>query len=100
MEIPIYRNFTFRQVNADGAHRIAKIATEEGVPRFVHMSHLNASHDSASQFYRSKAEGEDLVNEAYKGATIVRPGAMYGYEDRLLNNMASKSRFHSRTLTP
>ncbi|KAK1231198.1 Protein-lysine N-methyltransferase efm5 [Marasmius sp. AFHP31] len=82
------KNFDYRQVHADGAHRIAKIATEEGVPRFVHMSHLNASHDSASQFYRSKAEGEELVNEAYKGATVVRPSSMYGYEDKFLNNMA------------
>ena len=56
----------------------------------MHVSHLNASHDSPSAFYRSKAKGEELVKEAYPSATIVRPATMFGYEDRLLNNMASK----------
>ncbi|KAL0581011.1 Protein-lysine N-methyltransferase efm5 [Marasmius crinis-equi] len=82
------KNFTYHQVHAEGAQRIAKIAADVGVPRFVHMSHLNASHNSASKFYASKAEGEELVKEAYNNATIVRPATMYGYEDRFLNNMA------------
>lgn len=54
------------------------------------MSHLNASPDSTSAFYRTKFEGEERVKSVFPSATVVRPGAMYGYEDRLLNNMASK----------
>ena len=73
----------------DGAERIAKIAAQAGVPRFIHVSHLNASPNSTSAFYKSRFEGEEKVKEAYPGATIVRPAAMYGYEDRFLNNMAS-----------
>ncbi|KAG7088537.1 hypothetical protein E1B28_012520 [Marasmius oreades] len=83
------KNFTYSQVLAEGAHRIAKVAADVGVPRLVHLSHLNASHNSKSKFYQSKAEGEELVKEAYNGATIIRPGAMYGYEDKLLNNLAA-----------
>ncbi|KAF9267519.1 NAD(P)-binding protein [Marasmius fiardii PR-910] len=82
------KNFTYSQVHVEGAHRVARIAADVGVPRLVHLSHLNASHDSKSRFYQSKAEGEELVKEAYTGATIIRPGAMYGYEDKFLNNMA------------
>ncbi|KAH9948833.1 NADH dehydrogenase [Amylocystis lapponica] len=82
------KNFTFDAVNATGAQRIAHIAAESGVGRFVHVSHLNAAHDSPSAFYRSKAQGEELVREAFPTATIVRPAAMYGYEDKLLNNIA------------
>lgn len=73
-----------------GAKSIAHIAQESGVSKFIHVSHLNASLDSPAQFYRSKAEGEIAVKEAFLDATIVRPAAMFGYEDRLLNNMASK----------
>ncbi|KZT09353.1 NADH dehydrogenase [Laetiporus sulphureus 93-53] len=82
------KNFTFDAVHKDGAHRIASIAARAGVARFVHVSHLNASHDSPSEFYKSKARGEDLVKEAFPTATIVRPAAMYGYEDKFLTNMA------------
>ena len=76
-------------MHADGAESIAKIATQAGVPRFIHVSHLNAAADSKSAFYKSKAEGEEKVKAAYPNATIVRPATMYGYEDRFLNNMAS-----------
>jgi NADH dehydrogenase (ubiquinone) 1 alpha subcomplex subunit 9 len=75
-------------VHAKGAERIARIAAQAGVPRFVHLSHLNASHSSKSKFYRAKAEGEELVKEAFPNATIVRPASMYGFEDKLFTNMA------------
>ncbi len=83
------RNFTYFDVHAKGAEAIASIAAQAGVDRFVHVSHLNAAKDSPSEFYRSKAVGEDLVKEAFPNATIVRPANMFGYEDRLLNNIAS-----------
>ncbi|KAL9711048.1 Protein-lysine N-methyltransferase efm5 [Leucoagaricus gongylophorus] len=82
------KNFKFGDVNVLGAERIAKICMEEGVPRLIHISHLNASTSSPSQFYQTKAEGEQRVKTAFPNATIFRPGAMYGYEDRLLNNVA------------
>jgi NADH dehydrogenase (ubiquinone) 1 alpha subcomplex subunit 9 len=82
------KNFSFEDVHAKGAERIARIAAQAGVPRFVHLSHLNASHDSKSKFYRAKAEGEELVKEVFPNATIIRPAAMYGLEDKLLTNMA------------
>lgn len=62
------------------------------MPRLVHVSHLNASVTSPSALYRTKAEGEERVNAAFQGATIVRPGPLFGYEDKLLNNMASPYR--------
>ncbi|KAH9936647.1 uncharacterized protein B0H18DRAFT_974853 [Fomitopsis serialis] len=67
---------------------VGRDTNQAGVPRFVHVSHLNAAHDSPSAFYKSKARGDDLVREAFPDATIVRPAIMFGYEDRLLNNMA------------
>ena len=78
-------------MHVTGAKSIAHIAQESGVSKFIHVSHLNASLDSTSEFYRTKAEGEIAVKEAFTDATIVRPSVMFGYEDRLLNNMASTS---------
>ncbi|KAF9220969.1 39kDa subunit of Ndufa9, NADH ubiquinone oxidoreductase [Gyrodon lividus] len=82
------KNFKYADVHVAGAERIAKIAAETGVQRFVHLSHLNASADSTSAFYRTRFEGEERVKDVFPNATIVRPAAMYGYEDKLLNNMA------------
>ncbi|KIK69637.1 hypothetical protein GYMLUDRAFT_992204 [Collybiopsis luxurians FD-317 M1] len=82
------KSFDFASVQVDGAERIAQIAAQSGVPRLVHVSHLNASATSPSKLYQTKAEGEARVNAAFKGATIIRPGPLYGYEDKLLNNMA------------
>lgn len=73
-----------------GAERIAKAAADAGVERLVHVSHLNASTASASHLYRAKAEGEERVKSVFPNAAIVRPAAMFGYEDKLLNNMASE----------
>lgn len=83
-----YRNFNFADANAIGPARIAKIAAECGVSNFIQVSHLNAAKASPSQFYHNKAVGEELIKEAFPTATIVRPSTMYGYEDKLLTNMA------------
>jgi NADH dehydrogenase (ubiquinone) 1 alpha subcomplex subunit 9 len=85
------RNFTFDDVHVKAAGTIARIASEFKVPRLVHVSHLNASLDTPSLFYASKARGEDAVRDAFPDATIVRPGPLYGYEDKLLNSIASAS---------
>lgn len=82
------RNFDFNDVHVSGARRIARIANNSGVSRLIHVSHLNADPNSASAFYRSKFEGEEAVKGAFGDATIVRPGWMYGPEDRLLNTLA------------
>lgn len=83
-----HRNFDFNDVHVSGARRIARIANNSGVSRLIHVSHLNADPNSASAFYRTKYEGEEAVKGAFADATIVRPGWMYGPEDRLLNTLA------------
>lgn len=93
-KIYTHRNFKFSDVNVAGAERIAKVCAEEGVPRFIQISHLNASATSPSRFYQTKAEGEERVKAVFPNVTIIRPGAMYGYEDKLLNNIASELSFH------
>ena len=85
-----FRNFDYHSVHVAGAERIAKIAAECGVSHFIHVSHLNASKTSPSKFYQTKAVGEEVVKAAFPSATIVRPSAMFGYEDKLLNNIAGK----------
>jgi NADH dehydrogenase (ubiquinone) 1 alpha subcomplex subunit 9 len=83
------KNFKYNDVNVAGPSRLAQIAQELGVSRFIHVSHINADANSPSAFLRTKAEGEEAVKRAFDGATIVRPGHLFGHEDRFLNQMAS-----------
>lgn len=83
------KNFTWDDVHVKGAERLASIASDAGVSRFIHVSHINAAKESPSAYLRSKAAGEEAVKQAFDGATIVRPGPLYGHEDRFLNQMAN-----------
>jgi dTDP-4-dehydrorhamnose reductase len=55
---------------------------------------LNADLNSPSKFYQTKAKGEEKVKAAFPNATIIRPGTLFGYEDKLLINMACKCLNH------
>ncbi|KAJ3302840.1 hypothetical protein HDV03_004529 [Kappamyces sp. JEL0829] len=81
------KNFSYDAVHHQGARRLARLAKEAGVQKFVHVSALNADVDSKSAFLKSKALGEIAVREEFPEATIVRPSWMYGYEDRFWNKM-------------
>jgi len=84
---------TFRALNADGAARIARIASEENAARLVHISALGADKDSASVSARSKAEGEERVLAAFPNAVILRPSVIFGAEDTFFNRFAAMVRF-------
>eukprot|EP00455_Lapot_gusevi_P038503 TRINITY_DN4316_c0_g1_i1.p2 TRINITY_DN4316_c0_g1~~TRINITY_DN4316_c0_g1_i1.p2 ORF type:complete len:415 (-),score=186.11 TRINITY_DN4316_c0_g1_i1:305-1501(-) len=82
-------NHSFKDVHVDTARLIAECAAEAGVERLIHFSAIGADKDSASDFYRSKAEGEAAVFEAFPRATVLRPAPIFGYEDWLLQRVLS-----------
>jgi len=84
-------NFTFKDCNVDIARTIAELCTEMQVDNLIHVSSLNASEDSASEWARTKWWGEQAVKEAYPWATIIRPAQLVGHEDRFLNWFAKAS---------
>ncbi|XP_003390219.1 PREDICTED: NADH dehydrogenase [ubiquinone] 1 alpha subcomplex subunit 9, mitochondrial-like [Amphimedon queenslandica] len=79
------RNFKFDDVHVQGSRVIAEAAKKAGVKRLIHFSALGASKDSPSKFLQSKAAGEEAVREVFPDATIIRPAAIYGREDRYFN---------------
>ncbi|KAG0082862.1 hypothetical protein BGZ93_007832 [Podila epicladia] len=82
------RNFSFSDVHVEAAGVIAELAQKHEVDRLIQMSALNATVDSPSRFLSTKAEGEQLVRSIFPSATVVRPSAMYGQEDRFLARLA------------
>jgi uncharacterized protein YbjT (DUF2867 family) len=82
----------FDAVQAEGARRIARIATEEGVDRMVQISSIGAEAGSDCAYSRTKAEGEAAVLAAFPKAVILRPSVIFGTEDGFFNRFAAMTR--------
>ena len=83
---------TFEAVHVRGAENLAREAAAAGVARFVLVSGIGADPDSSSPYIRARGRGELIVRQAFSGATIVRPGAMFGPGDALFGTLAALAR--------
>jgi NADH dehydrogenase len=83
---------TFGAVHERGAETLAREAAAAGVARFVLVSGIGADPESASPYIRARGRGERAVQQAFPGATIVRPSAMFGPGDALFGTLAHLAR--------
>ena len=83
---------TFESVHERGAEMLAREAAAAGVARLVLVSGIGADPQSGSDYIRSRGRGERVVQEAFPGATIVRPCAMFGPGDALFCTLAHLAR--------
>ena len=86
---------TFKDVQALGSERVAKISSENGVTNFVQISAIGANEGSSSNYARTKALGEASVLKYLPDATILRPSIIFGPEDQFFNRFAQMA-----TLSP
>lgn len=84
------RSGTFESVHHQLPSRIAKICSQLGIKRLLHMSALQASNDAPSQYLRSKAQGEAALSHYNQSIdiTIFRPSVIFGRHDQFLNLFA------------
>ena len=85
-------NATFHAVHVQGAQTVAREAAAASVARLVLVSGLGADPQSSSPYIRARGRGELLVQQVFQGATIVRPGALFGPGDALFGKFAALSR--------
>lgn len=83
---------TFDAVHVRGAENVAREAAAAGVARLVLVSGIGADPDSSSPYIRARGRGERVVQQVFPGATIVRPGAMFGPGDALFGTLAALAR--------
>ena len=83
---------TFEAVHVQGADTVAREAVVAGVARLVLVSGIGADPDSRSPYIRARGRGEKMVRQTFPGATIVRPGAMFGPGDALFGTLAELAR--------
>jgi NADH dehydrogenase len=81
-----------QSVHVDGARHVAEAAREAGAEAVVQVSAIGADTASASNYGRTKGEGETAVREVFPNATIIRPSLVFGPEDDLTNRFAGMAR--------
>jgi uncharacterized protein YbjT (DUF2867 family) len=80
---------TFRHSAAvENTLALFRAAKAAGVSRIVHVSIVNPSEDSELEYFRSKALLERALIESGLSYAILRPAALFGREDILINNIA------------
>lgn len=79
---------SFEALQVDGARRVADAAKAAGAKRLVQISAIGADPESDSAYASTKGIGERLVQEAFPGASIVRPSIVFGPEDDFFNKFA------------
>lgn len=82
----------FDAVHVAGAATVAEAARAAGARRLVHFSAIGADPDSASEYARTKAEGEARALSAWSETVIVRPSIAFGPEDSFFNRFAAIAR--------
>lgn len=80
---------TFELVHHTGPARLARLARDAGIERFVHISAIGADPRSSSAYARTKAAGESAVRDAFPTVTILRPSVVFGPEDQFFNRFAA-----------
>uniref|UniRef100_T1JE21 NADH dehydrogenase [ubiquinone] 1 alpha subcomplex subunit 9, mitochondrial n=1 Tax=Strigamia maritima TaxID=126957 RepID=T1JE21_STRMM len=90
------KNYTYNNVHVDGARSIARMASQTGVKKLIHVSSMNVAESApgvilngGSKFLSSKYLGELAVREEFPDATIIRPAEIFGQGDRYLRYYAS-----------
>ena len=86
------RGATFDAIHGRGAQHVARQAKAAGAARLVHISGLGADPGSGSPYVRARGIGENLVREAFNGATILRPSVIFGPGDAFVNKLAAMGR--------
>ncbi|WP_153770495.1 complex I NDUFA9 subunit family protein [Labrenzia sp. CE80] len=83
---------SFDAVQSFGPLAIAEAARAASLTGITHISAIGADENAASDYARSKAEGEQGVLETLPDSVILRPSIVFGPEDDFFNKFASMSR--------
>ncbi len=84
---------TFQNVHVEGAGRLARLASDAGVPRLIQISGIGVDPQSTSAYVRARAAGESCARAAFPAATIMRPSVMFGPGDAFLQALDRITRF-------
>ena len=84
---------SFDAIHVFGAEASARAAKAAKAKTFIQISAIGADANSASDYAKSKAEGEARARANFPGAIVLRPSIVFGPEDQFFNRFAAMARF-------
>ena len=87
------RNQKFNQIHAQFPNLLSELCNELGIKKLVHVSALGVKEGHPSQYMQSKLQGEKNIQDTFKQSVILRPGIMFGPEDKFFNTFATLAQF-------
>ena len=87
------RKQTFNQIHAQFPNLLSELCNELGIKKLVHVSALGVKEGHPSQYMQSKLQGEKNIQDTFKQSVILRPGIMFGPEDKFFNIFATLAQF-------
>jgi len=87
------RKQKFNQIHAQFPNLLSELCNELGIDKLVHVSALGVKEGHPSQYMQSKLQGEKNIQDTFKQSVILRPGIMFGPEDKFFNIFATLAQF-------
>ena len=87
------RKQKFNQIHAQFPNLLSELCNELGIKKLVHVSALGVKEGHPSQYMQSKLQGEKNIQDTFKQSVILRPGIMFGPEDKFFNTFATLTQF-------
>ena len=84
---------TFEALHVEGAEAIARHCAARGIANVAHISAIGADPDAASDYARTKGEGERRIRQHVPTADILRPSIIFGEGDGFFTRFAALSGF-------
>lgn len=82
----------FEDVHVTGAMNVAKQAAAAGVGHLIHVSGIGSDPDATDAYVSARGKGEKAVRQAFPGAVLARPSAMFGHGEALLGTILGRLR--------
>ena len=83
----------FFSIHAQFPKLLSELCNELGVKKLVHVSALGVKEGHPSQYMQSKLQGEKNTQDTFNQSVILRPGIMFGPEDKFFNTFATLAQF-------
>jgi uncharacterized protein YbjT (DUF2867 family) len=83
---------TFDAVHVQAAGRLALLAKERKLRRFVHVSGIGSDPEARDGYIRARGKGEIAVRDGFPSAVIARSAVMFGPDDAFLSAILGTAR--------